>query len=156
MRSTPFSPTRSQVWTATRVAAQSMPPRILIVDDYIDSADALAAFLDNAGFETRVAYNGCDALKIANEWRPDGLVLDIAMPGLSGLAVARTLRETASTARVPLLAYTAYEADDDYEALRAGGFDGVCAKPTDPLMVVNILTTLLGPAALKRARTLHS
>ncbi len=123
-----FTPTRSRVWTAARFAAHSMPPRVLVVDDYIDSADALAAFLANSGFDTRVAYNGCDALKIANEWRPDSVVLDIAMPGVSGLAVA----------------------------LRAGGFDGVCAKPIDPLMVVDILTTLLAMPALKRGYDYHS
>jgi CheY-like chemotaxis protein len=151
-----FTSTRSRVWTAARFAAHSMPPRVLVVDDYIDSADALAAFLANSGFDTRVAYNGCDALKIANEWRPDSVVLDIAMPGVSGLAVARTLRESPGTACVPLLAYTAYEAGDNYAELRAGGFDGVCAKPIDPLMVVDILTTLLAMPALKRGYDYHS
>ncbi|HWT35226.1 MAG TPA: response regulator [Paraburkholderia sp.] len=148
MRSRTFTPTRSQVWTAARFIAQSIPPRVLIVDDYVDSADALAAFLATSGFETRVAYNGCDVLAIANEWHPDSIVLDIAMPGVSGLAVARTLRGSPATASVPLLAYTAYETGDNYAQLRDGGFDGVCAKPIDPLMVAEILATLLGTAAL--------
>jgi CheY-like chemotaxis protein len=154
MRSRAFTPTRSQVWTAARFIAQSFPPRVLIVDDYIDSADALAAFLATSGFETRVAYNGCDALKVANEWQPDSIVLDIAMPGVSGLAVARTLRESPSTSSVPLLAYTAYETGDNYAQLRDGGFDGVCAKPIDPLMVVDILAMLLGSTT--RTRRFHS
>src|ERR1700757_3697722 len=85
-----FTPTRSRVWTVARFAAHSMPPRMLLVDDYIDSADALAAFLANSGFDTRVAYNGYDALKIANEWHPDSVVLDIAMPGVSGLGGGHT------------------------------------------------------------------
>jgi len=147
-----FTPPRSQVWTAARFIAHALPPRVLVVDDFIDSADALAAFLANTGFETRVAYNGCDALKIANEWRPDSIVLDIAMPGVSGLAVARTLRESPATADVPLLAYTACETSDDYAELRESGFDGVCEKPIDPLLVVEILTTLLGTAVRNRAK----
>ncbi|WP_109479612.1 response regulator [Paraburkholderia sp. C35] len=151
-----FSPVRSQVWTAARFVAQSMPPRVLVVDDYIDSADALAAFLSTTGFDTRVAYNGCDALKIANEWHPDSVVLDVAMPGLSGLAVARTLRESPGTASVPLIAYTACETTDNYAELREGGFDGVCAKPIDPLMVVDILATLLGTVARNRERYFRS
>ncbi|MBP0590574.1 response regulator [Paraburkholderia sp. LEh10] len=156
MRHAIYSPARSQIWTAARFVAQSCPPRVLVVDDYMDSADALAAFLDNVGFDTRVAYNGCDALKIANEWRPDSVVLDIAMPGVSGLAVARTLRESPATASVPLLAYTACDADDNYEELRASGFDAVCSKPVDPVMVVRILTLLLGSVAINRAHTLPS
>ena len=147
-----FTPPRSRVWTAARFIAHALPPRVLVVDDFIDSADALAAFLANTGFDTRVAYNGCDALKIANEWRPDSIVLDIAMPGVSGLAVARTLRESPATAQVPLLAYTAYETGDNYAELRASGFDGVCEKPIDPLLVVEILTTLLGTAVRNRAK----
>ena len=149
-----YAPTRSRVWTAARFIAQSIPPRVLIVDDYADCADALAAFLATAGFDTRVAYNGGDALQIANDWHPDSIVLDIAMPGVSGLTVARSLRESPATASVPLLAYTAYETGDNYAQLRDGGFDGVCAKPIDPLMVVEILATLLGTTA--RTRLFHS
>lgn len=151
MHNRTFTPPRSQVWTAARFIAHALPPRVLVVDDFIDSADALAAFLANTGFDTRVAYNGCDALKIANEWRPDSIVLDIAMPGVSGLAVARTLRESPATAQVPLLAYTACETGDNYAELRASGFDGVCEKPIDPLLVVEILTTLLGTTARHQA-----
>jgi CheY-like chemotaxis protein len=154
MRSRTYTPTRSRVWTAARFIAQSVPPRVLIVDDYVDCADALAAFLATTGFETRVAAVVGDALTIANEWHPDSVVLDIAMPGVSGLAVARSLRESPATASVPLLAYTAYEPADNYAQLRDGGFDGVCAKPVDPLMVVEILTSLLGVAA--RTRVFHS
>lgn len=156
MRMRSFRPTRSHVWTAARFVAHSNPPRVLVVDDFIDSADSLAAFLGSTGFETRVAYNGCDALKIANEWHPDGVVLDIAMPGVSGLAVARTLRESPETASVPLLAYTAYETDDNYDELRAGGFDAVCAKPVDPMMIVEILTLLLGTVPTNRTFTIRS
>ena len=151
MHNRTFTPTRSRVWTEARFIARSVPPRVLIVDDYIDSADALAIFLAGYGFDTCVAYNGCDALTIANEWQPDSVVLDVAMPGLSGLAVARTLRESPATASVPLLAYTAYETGDNYAELRDGGFDGVCAKPVDPWMVLDILAMLLDTAALRRA-----
>ena len=138
-----FTPPRSQVWTAARFIAHALPPRVLVVDDFIDSADALAAFLANTGFETRVAYNGCDALKIANEWRPDSIVLDIAMPGVSGLAVARTLRESPATADVPLLAYTACETSDDYAELRESGFDGVCEKPIATTRSGSLVTNVL-------------
>lgn len=157
MRNISIISARVHVWTAARGASHSMPPRILIVDDYIDSADALAAFLDNTGFETRAAYNGCDALEIANAWHPDSIVLDIAMPGLSGLAVAKTLRESPDTASVPLLAYTACEPEpgNDYDELRVGGFDAVCPKPIDPLMIVKILTMLLGTATMSRAYPSH-
>lgn len=145
-------PARSHIWTAAHFVAHSIPPRVLVVDDFIDSADSLAAFLGSIGFDTRVAYNGCDALKVTNEWHPDGIVLDVAMPGVSGLAVARTLRESPETASVPLLAYTAYETDDNYDELRVGGFDAVCAKPVDPMTIVKILTLLMGAAPMSSTR----
>ncbi|SIT36779.1 Response regulator receiver protein [Paraburkholderia piptadeniae] len=156
MRNTSFRPTRNRIWTAARFAAHSIPPRVLVVDDFIDSADSLAAFLASTGFDTHVAYNGCDALKIVNEWHPDGVVLDVAMPCVSGLAVARTLRASPETASVPLLAYTAYETDDNFDELRAGGFDAVCAKPVDPMMIVKILTLLIGTAPTNRTSSLDS
>jgi DNA-binding response OmpR family regulator len=150
-----FTTSRNRAWIPPQAIAHSIPPRVLVVDDYIDSADALAAFLDVAGFDCRVAYNGCDALKTANEWHPDCIVLDIVMPGLSGLAVARTLRESATTASVSLLAYTAYETDNDYEDLRRGGLDAVCSKPADPVEVMKLLSALLGTSTPSRSSFLQ-
>lgn len=147
-----FSTTfRSRIWNVPHIVVHSIPARVLVVDDFIDSADALAAFLAIIGFDTRVAYNGGDALKMAREWHPDGIVLDIVMPDVSGLAVARALRAAQTTSSIPLLAYTACDSDNNYDELRNSGLDAVCSKPADPVDVARLLGILLGTIAVSRA-----
>lgn len=67
--------------------------RVLIADDNVDAAHSLAMLLDLRGHEVRVALDGLQAVKAAREWEPDAAVLDIAMPGLDGYAVAHQLRQ---------------------------------------------------------------
>ena len=71
-----------------------VPPkrRILVVDDQVDVADTLAGVLEKLGQETRVAYDGTTAIRIAAEQRPDVAFLDISMPGMNGVELGRRLR----------------------------------------------------------------
>ena len=55
-------------------------PRILIADDNPSNADLLDAHLDGSGFETKLVYNGEEALAAAREWKPDLILLDVMMP----------------------------------------------------------------------------
>jgi CheY-like chemotaxis protein len=68
--------------------------RVLIVDDYRDAADALAAFIEHVGHEVAVAYGGIEALAVADRFAPDMVFLDLNMPQMDGYAVARVLRQT--------------------------------------------------------------
>ncbi|MEK7743262.1 MAG: response regulator, partial [Elusimicrobiota bacterium] len=79
-----------------------MPKRILVADDVESLRKAVARFLGVEGFETLLAADGSDALLIASESRPDLIVVDAMMPGLTGHEVCRILkkkRETRSRAR---------------------------------------------------------
>ena len=69
-------------------------PRILIADDSQLNAELLDAHLDGSGFDTKLVYNGEDALTAAREWKPDLILLDVMMPKLSGFEVCRRLRPT--------------------------------------------------------------
>ena len=62
---------------------------MLIVDDYRDAADALRLLLEARGFECRIAVDPFAVCAIARDWQPFAVVLDIAMPGLDGLQLAR-------------------------------------------------------------------
>ena len=75
------------------VPAESMRRRILVVDDNQDSATSLAMILGLMGHETRTANDGIQAIEVADEFRPDAIVLDIGMPKLNGYEVARQIRQ---------------------------------------------------------------
>lgn len=92
------------------------------------SADALSAYLQAGGMSVRTVYQRSDALREAKGWIPDCIVLDVAMPGLSGLGVAAALRRIGATGKIPLLAFTAFDTADYIREMKEVGFDAVCRK----------------------------
>lgn len=78
-----------------------MDARILVVEDDLTVAEVVVDYLRHAGLDPRHAVDGHIALEMAAAWRPDMVVLDLMLPGLSGLEVCRRLRE-GQDARVPL------------------------------------------------------
>jgi two-component system, OmpR family, response regulator ResD len=112
-----------------------MDPRgsILVVDDEPTITDVVSRYLARAGYSTRVAGDGPDALRIAGESRPDLVVLDLMMPGMDGLEVMRRLREHE---RVSVILLTAKgEHTDRIIGLRLGADDYV-VKPFSPAELV--------------------
>jgi PAS domain S-box-containing protein len=116
--------------------------RVLVVDDNNDSADSLAVWLDLVGHDVRTAYDGRQALALAQELRPDVILLDIGMPGMSGYEVARRLRESPETRDVLLLAMTGWGQDEDRRLSQEAGFDEHLVKPLDPKALEQRLTEL--------------
>ncbi|CAG4889222.1 response regulator [Paraburkholderia saeva] len=115
--------------------------RVLVVDDYHDAADALQMLLDADGFECRAVHDPLDVCTIAGEWQPFAVVLDIAMPGLDGLELARRLRADPQTSHMLLIACTAFASTEDKARARAAGFDAHCAKPLTPERIIRVLET---------------
>jgi|GEM_PF-3420618 len=103
--------------------------RILVVDDNEDAAELLSELLGTTGHETRIAYDGLSALRIADEFRPDVAVLDIGLPVMDGYEVAERLRASALHKAVKLIAVTGYGQESDKERARQAGFDAHLAKP---------------------------
>jgi two-component system OmpR family response regulator len=101
--------------------------RLLVVDDEPNIVDLLATSLRFAGFEVATARNGSEALRLAPEFRPDLLVLDVMMPGIDGFSVVRRLRQDGMS--VPVVFLTARDATEDkVTGLTLGGDDYV-TKP---------------------------
>ena len=101
--------------------------RLLVVDDEPNIRDLLAASLRFAGFEVQAAADGNEALKLASEYHPDLVVLDIMLPDMDGFTVLRRLRSTGP--RVPVLFLTARDdMADKVQGLTVGGDDYV-TKP---------------------------
>jgi signal transduction histidine kinase len=106
--------------------------RILVVDDNEDGAETLATLLGLFGHEVRIAHDGAAALAVADEYRPDVILLDIGLPGMDGYEVARRLRDRDEFRATRLIALTGWGQDADRERSRSAGFDLHLVKPVDP------------------------
>jgi len=111
-------------------AAASAPPRrILIVDDNRAWVDSLAVVLRGQGHTVYTAYGGRRAVEIAEDLKPDVVILDIEMPEVSGYEAARQLRRRLSRHRPTLIALTVWSDDMDKALAREAGFDHHLSKP---------------------------
>ncbi|SRR5579875_721776 len=116
--------------------------RILVVDDQHDVADMLAAVLQKMGQQVKVAYDGETALEIAFEQRPQIAIVDVAMPGMSGVELAQRLRQKfPSPAALTLVAFTGYAPDN--AAFRPSDFDHHLLKPPTVERIAALLNSLL-------------
>ncbi len=75
------------------------PPRVLVIEDDDAIAQVLQRSLRLEGYDVRIAGDGIDALDLAHAFLPDLVILDLGLPGLDGIEVAKTLRETTTTFR---------------------------------------------------------
>ncbi|HEX2199043.1 MAG TPA: response regulator [Burkholderiales bacterium] len=103
--------------------------RILIVDDNRAWVDSLALVLRGQGHTVYTAYGGRRAIEIAEELKPDVVILDIEMPEVSGYEAARQLRRRLSRHRPTLIALTVWSDDMDKALAREAGFDHHLSKP---------------------------
>jgi two-component system, OmpR family, alkaline phosphatase synthesis response regulator PhoP len=114
-------------------------PRVLIADDKQPNAELLEAHLDGSGFETRIAMNGEDTLKIAKEWPADVVLLDVMMPKLSGFEVCKRLRSDPSTKTIGIIMVTALDQSTDIERAVEVGTDDFITKPINkPELILRV------------------
>jgi CheY-like chemotaxis protein/two-component sensor histidine kinase len=124
---------------AITLSAERRSARVLIVDDNRDGAQGLALMLDLEGHDVRTASDGLEALEIAEEFRPNVVLLDIGMPGIDGYETARRLRARPWGQSVLLCAQTGWGQEDDKRRSRSAGFDRHLVKPVDPEELNRIL-----------------
>ena len=105
--------------------------RVLVADDNADSAESIAMLLRIDGHEIVIAHDGIEALKLAREHRPDVMLLDIGMPGLSGHDVCREVRKEPWGRDVRMIALTGWGQEDDHRRSGEAGFDDHLVKPAD-------------------------
>lgn len=111
--------------------ARESRQRVLVVDDNVDAANALRYLLENDGHEVQVASDGASGLKLAREFRPHFLLLDIGLPKLDGYELARQVRADAALADTTIIAVTGYGQPEDRERTAAAGFDYHLTKPVE-------------------------
>jgi PAS domain S-box-containing protein len=116
--------------------------RILIVDDNRDGADSLMMLLRLMGNDTRTAYDGQQGVLVAEEFRPDIVLLDIGLPKLDGYEACRRIREQSWGKSIVLIAVTGWGQEDDRRRSRDAGFDYHMVKPVDPQALMKLLAGL--------------
>lgn len=119
------------------------PVRVMVVDDYADSAEVAALYLSAMGFEARYVTASETAQDQADSYRPDIVLVDINMPKMDGYEVASAMRAADTTRKAVLIAHTSESwAAIEARAL-AAGFDGYFRKATGPQELVPFLSTYI-------------
>jgi two-component system alkaline phosphatase synthesis response regulator PhoP len=113
--------------------------KILVAEDDRDIADLIARYVQKQGWAAHVVGTGDEALAYARQQSPDLLVLDVMMPGLSGLEVCRALRANRGTAAIPIIMVTARAEESDRIVGLEIGADDYIAKPfSTPELIARI------------------
>jgi CheY-like chemotaxis protein len=125
--------------------------RILVVDDFPESAQLLARLLQQDGNDVRVALDGLEAVQTAEQFHPDIVLLDIAMPKLNGYEAASQIRQQPWGKNVILIALTGWGQQQDRRRTKEAGFDVHLTKPVNYQAIAKLLNDLSGDA-----RSAHS
>jgi two-component system cell cycle response regulator DivK len=102
---------------------------ILIVEDNDKNMKLVRDVLQAKGYATLEAGTGEEGVRLAIEGRPDLILMDIQLPGISGIEALRTLRANPETASIPAIAVTASVMQQDRKQITEAGFDGYLGKP---------------------------
>ena len=106
--------------------------RVLVVDDCVDTAETFALLLKLWGYEVRTTHDGPETLRVAGEFLPDAVLLDIGLPKMDGFRVAGELRKIPTLEDVLLVALTGFGHPEFRRQARQAGFDHYVLKATDP------------------------
>ncbi|WP_321801435.1 ATP-binding protein [Caballeronia sp. J97] len=104
---------------------------ILVIDDNVDTADAMALYCQIAGHRVRVAYHSEEAIRLVSERQPDIVLSDIGLPGINGYGLVRLLRSVPGAQSTVYVAITGYGSWADKQLARDAGFDEHFSKPID-------------------------
>ena len=112
------------VWTPLR-------RRVLVADDNVDAAEMLAVLFEQLECEVRTVHDGDAAIREAERFRPEVVILDIGMPGMDGYEVCRTIRREPWGQSMLIVALTGWGNDSDRRRSLEAGFDHHFVKPLD-------------------------
>ncbi len=121
-----------------------MAKKILIVEDNELNMKLLNDLLAAHGYQTLPTRDGLEALDIARRESPDLIIMDIQLPGISGLEVTKMIKDDESTKSIPVIAVTAFAMKGDENKIREGGCEAYVAKPIRIDELVGVVQTFLG------------
>jgi len=119
------------------------PRTILVVDDFDDTRLLLRTWLERRGFRVVEAANGLQAIKQAESESPDLIIMDVQMPQLDGLSATRRIRGLKAMRSVPIVAVSAYGAEQFRDQALAAGCDEYVSTPFEPATLEGIIRSLV-------------
>jgi two-component system cell cycle response regulator DivK len=123
--------------------AECPPVRIMIVEDNEWSMKLVKAILEAHGYSIIQLWNGESAFRVARQELPDLILMDICLPGISGLEVIKFFKEDQDLKKIPIIAVTALAMPGDEEKIRRGGADAYMSKPISIAELVLAIGDLL-------------
>jgi CheY-like chemotaxis protein len=115
------------------------PLRVLVVEDYADTADLMAKWVELAGHSSRICHTGGEALNTAPAYRPDVILLDIGLHDMDGWDLAREFRSEPALSQTRIVAVTAYKTAEDRDRSEQVGIDIHLGKPVLQGEIVQLL-----------------
>ncbi len=109
--------------------ATATPRKVLIVEDNALNMRLFSDLLEASGYTTLQCVDGAKAVGLALEENPDLIIMDIQLPDVSGLDITRWLKDDERTAKIPVLAVTAFAMRTDEVLVREAGCEGYLSKP---------------------------
>ena len=128
--------------------------RILVADDDVDIRELVEFKLSTLGHEIVAVNDGAAAVEACREHRPDLAVLDVMMPGMSGLDAIRVIRSDPSMADIPVILLTARAQETDVETGFDSGADDYITKPFSPRKLVERINTILHQGTLPKQQAM--
>lgn len=121
----------------------NVPRTVLVVDDFDDTRLLLRTWLERRGFRVVEAENGLEAIDQAESESPDLIIMDMEMPQLDGLSATRRIRDLKSFGSVPIVAVSAYGADQFRDQALAAGCNEYVSTPFEPATLEGIIRSLV-------------
>lgn len=125
----------------------SEKPLVLLVEDNADNRVIYSTILRHVGHAVAEASTGDEGVRLARELKPALILMDVAMPGISGWEATRLIKADPETAHIPVVALTAHAMAEDRRTAEEVGCDGYLAKPIEPRRVVEEVARLLAPTS---------
>lgn len=105
--------------------------RVLLVEDFADARYMMRQLLEMSGYTVIEARDGREAVEFAEKECPDLILMDLSLPEVDGISATRTIRNLDKLSDVPIIALTAHDTEDFYDAARAAGCNEYVTKPVD-------------------------
>ena len=121
--------------------------QVLVVDDLADQRAIFRAVLERRGFQVLEAADGEGAVRLAEEDRPDLILMDVNLPWMDGWEVTRRLKAVPRTASIPVVVVSAHVGPEGSTQADETGCSAFLAKTGDPGRVADVITSLIGDPA---------